>query len=74
MKLKILFSRTEKECQSIEQLIQEAKEKLTSTQKRVSQHQQTVTSLETTINEIKIKCGRLGKVRIKNFQRKKFFI
>jgi hypothetical protein len=45
--------------------MQEAKEKLTEIQKRVSQHQQTVAALETTINEVKIKYGRLGKVKIR---------
>ncbi len=59
-------SQAEKDCQNIERLIQEAKGKLTETQKRVNEHQQTITSLETTINEIKIKYGRLGKVTIRN--------
>jgi hypothetical protein len=46
----------------MERTIQEAKGTLTDSQKRVNQHQQTVTALEATVNEIKIKCGRLGKV------------
>ncbi|UJR35462.1 hypothetical protein I4U23_028218 [Adineta vaga] len=53
--------RAEKECTMIERQIQEAKEKLTATQKRVSEHQQTVASLDSTINEVKVKCGRFGK-------------
>ncbi|CAF4427725.1 unnamed protein product, partial [Adineta steineri] len=53
--------RAEKDCHAIEREIQEAKLKSNETQKRVGQHQQTVTSLETTINEIKLKIGRLGK-------------
>ncbi len=69
--IKIWFSRAEKDCQNIERLIQEAKEKSTETQKRVNQHEQTVNSLETTINEIKIKCGRLGKVKLRNFEKLK---
>ena len=48
---------------TIEREILEAKEKLKETQKRVSEHQQTVVSLDETINEIKSKCGRFGKVR-----------
>ncbi|CAF3385119.1 unnamed protein product [Rotaria sp. Silwood1] len=55
------ITRAEKDCNNIERQIQEVKEKLSETQKRVNQHQQTVTALDTTINEIKIKCGRLGK-------------
>ncbi|CAF1392722.1 unnamed protein product [Adineta steineri] len=53
--------RAEKDCHAIEREIQEAKLKSNETQKRVGQHLQTVTSLETTINEIKLKIGRLGK-------------
>ncbi|CAF0907345.1 unnamed protein product [Rotaria sordida] len=55
------ITRAEKDCNNIEREIQIVKEKLNETQKRVNQHQQTVTALDTTINEIKIKCGRLGK-------------
>jgi hypothetical protein len=51
--------------------MQEAKEKLTEIQKRVSQHQQTVAALDTTINEVKIKYGRIGKVKTTNFHSKK---
>ncbi len=72
-RIKILFSRAEKDCQNTERLIQEAKEKLTETQKRVNEHEQIVKSLETTINEIKLKCGRLGKVKISKFKNSKLF-
>ena len=68
------FSRAEKECTVIEREIQEAKEKLTETQKRVTEHQKTVASLDGTINEIKIKCGRFGKVRSHTISIKHSFI
>lgn len=55
--------RGEKECQMMERSIQETREKATEIQKRVTQHQQTVSTIETTMNEIKVKCGRLGKVK-----------
>lgn len=46
----------------MERQIQDAKESLSDVQKRVHQHQQTLNGLDASINEIKIKCGRLGKV------------
>ena len=49
---------------NIDEQIQEIKEKILERQKHINQHQQTVTTLDKTINEIKIKCGRLGKVKI----------
>jgi uncharacterized protein YeeX (DUF496 family) len=59
------FSRAERDCHDIERQIQEAKGKINETQKRVNQHDQTVKGLDKTINEVKIKCGRLGKVKIR---------
>ena len=47
----------------MERSIQEAKEKVNEIQRRVTQHQQTVAGIEATMNEIKVKCGRMGKVK-----------
>ena len=61
--VRVCRRRGEKECQTLERTIQEAKEKVSEIQRRVAQHQQTVSGIEATMNEIKVKCGRLGKVK-----------